>query len=152
MLLTISLLSRLFILLLVLPVLSHLRAPSCFLALWGSSCIVSLSCGFPNFPLASFFWLWSATSRSFPWDLSAGSFRGFLPHGLQCLECHEFISPSCTLKKSKITESSFCSFPLVLLPKNHQTIMGQFLENLHNNSSPGILFSPLGYLGTSDKF
>lgn len=86
-LLTIPLLSRLFILLLVLPVLSHLRAPSCFLALWGSSCFVSLSCGLEKFPLASFFWLWSATSRSFPWDLSAGRFRGVLTHGLNCLEC-----------------------------------------------------------------
>lgn len=76
-LLTISLLTRLFILLLVLPVLSHLRAPSCFLALWGSSCIVPLSCGLEKFPLASFFWPWSATSRSFPWDISVERCRGF---------------------------------------------------------------------------
>lgn len=76
-LLTIALLSRLLILLLLLPVLSHLRAPSCFLALWGSSCIVSLSCGLEKFPLASLFWLCSATSRSFPWDISAGDSGGF---------------------------------------------------------------------------
>lgn len=78
------------------------------------------------------FWLWSATSRSFPWDLSAGRFRGFLPHGL---ECHEFI----LYLEEVLAESSFCSFTaLVLLPKSHQTAMGhwQFLEDLHS-----VLFS-----------
>lgn len=145
-LLTISLLTRLFILLLVLPVLSHLRAPSCFLALWGSFCIVPLSCVLKKFPLASFFWPWSATSRSFPWDISVGRCRGFD-------SWFELLGSAINLVHSPVPRdwSSFCSF---LLSNSHQKIMGHWhlLENSHSIFSYSIPFFPLGYLGTSDKF
>lgn len=132
-LLTGSLLTRLFILLLVLPVLSHLRVPSCFLALWGSSCIVSLSCGLEKFPLASFFWPWSATSRSFPWDVSVGRCRGFD-------SWFELLGSAINLVHSPVPGDwlpavlSVPSTVLILLSSSHQKIMGPWhlLEISHN--------------------
>lgn len=71
-----------------------------------------------------FFWLWSATSRSFPWDISAGRFRGVWTRGFWSAwsAINLFHSP-CTLRVTA-GSSSVPFTALVLLSGSHQKIMG----------------------------